>query len=397
MACRVYIIDDEAAVLAATESLLASYGYAVRGFCSATHFLAEVGTLPPGCIVADLRMPGRSGIEMHAELLGRGFDWPVIFLSGDADVRSVVRAVKQGALEFIEKPYDAMVLLSAIRAASDLVGQRQREEVNRIRAALQRDGIFPHYQPAFDLSTGALTGLEALLRWSGEAPQVDRAKAIHDAFQDPRLGRAVSNRMLDAVLADLAAWRAEGLDVGRISFNASTCDLEDEGFAPHLIDRLDQFGLPASAIQVEVTELVTLDLQGRGAIGTLEALAAAGISIALDDFGTGFASLTHLQNLPVDVVKIDRSFVGALPGGASASIVRAIIGLAHGLGKTVVAEGVETCAQAEFLRRSGCEQAQGYLFGAPVPADAVPAIASVPPASGQGWSLGWSSRARLAG
>lgn len=369
----VYIIDDDEDVRASAAFLLDSFGISCRTFDRADIFLDTLASLPPGCILSDLRMPGLSGLDLQTELLRRSFDWPLIFMTGHGDIPTVVHALKKGALEFIEKPFTDERLLAVLNDGFALVGRCRKSECERVREALQQGNILPHYQPKVDLRSGTVVGFEALLRWDTQRSATERCKAIHDAYEDPALGSALTERMLDCIMADIKGWIEAGTRFGHVSINASSCDIEDPAYADRLLARLEEAGVPASAIQVEVTETVTLDPQAHVVRETLDKLFAAGITIALDDFGTGFASLTHLQNLPVQVIKIDRAFVATLEDKSSASIVKAIVGLARGLGKEVVAEGVETRLQARFLSANGCDFAQGYLFGPGLPAAEVPA------------------------
>ena len=163
-----------------------------------------------------------------------------------------------------------------------------------------------------------------------------------------------------------------GLSCGRIAMNTSSSEYFEFDLAGHILRRLEDSGLPASCLGVEITETVIVDRSHPPIKVTLERLRQAGVQIALDDFGTGYASLTHLHGYSIDVVKIDRSFVQGLPGDAtSRAIVSAVLGLGRSLGIAVVAEGVETEEQAALLRAGGCGQGQGYLFSPSIPASRV--------------------------
>jgi diguanylate cyclase (GGDEF)-like protein/PAS domain S-box-containing protein len=239
--------------------------------------------------------------------------------------------------------------------------------LQRAREALLNDWIEPHYQPKIDLVSGRIHGFEALLRWKHpenglQAPQTSAA-----AFQDLDLAASISDRMIKLVMADIARWTAEGFDFGHVAINAAAAEFRNGNFPEILLGRLGEANLQPSKIQIEVTESVFL---GRGAECVETALAllhAAGVSIALDDFGTGYASLSHLKQFPVQAIKIDRTFIRDLHEDPDdAAIVRAVIGLGKSLGIRIIAEGVETAAQAAYLRKLGCDYGQGYLFGAAV-------------------------------
>jgi EAL domain-containing protein (putative c-di-GMP-specific phosphodiesterase class I) len=181
--------------------------------------------------------------------------------------------------------------------------------------------------------------------------------------------------VLDCVIADMCAWRDARLAFGHVAFNASAADFTGFDLAEHLLARLTAAGLPASALGIEVTETVLLGREAETVGPALRRLDSAGVLIALDDFGTGYASLTHLQQYPVDIIKIDQSFIRTLGADAgSQAITSAVLGLGRNLGLTVVAEGVETAGQAALLGAIGCDQAQGFHFARPMPAKDVPAF-----------------------
>ena len=366
----VYIIDDDGDVLASAAFLLQSLGIRNRTFSSAEIFLNSASSLEPGCILSDLNMPGMSGIALHQELLRHSIEWPFILMSGQGDIPVAIEAIKRGAVNYLQKPFSDDQLLAVLHSAFQSLKSAPARDNLAIREALESNRVLPHYQPKVDLRTGRITGFEALLRWNEDAVG-DRESAIHEAFADPSLGRKLSRRMLECVLADMSAWIERAVPFGRISFNASTRDLENPDYAREVLEGLKRSGVPASAIQVEVVETVAFDPHNH-VRETLEKLSRAKVSIALDDFGTGYASLTHLRALPVDTIKIDRSFVSTLNEKASASIIKAIIGLARGLDKEVVAEGAETQEQVAFLKEQGCDTAQGFYFGQARPTAEIP-------------------------
>ncbi|PSJ38965.1 bifunctional diguanylate cyclase/phosphodiesterase [Allosphingosinicella deserti] len=240
--------------------------------------------------------------------------------------------------------------------------------------AIDENLVVPFYQPKVDLQTGLFAGFEALLRWRDRAGRIRTPDTIAACFEDPVLAVELSERMIDQVMRDIGAWRARSIAFGHVALNASAAEFRHDDFAERLLGRLRHHGLQPGDMQVEVTESVFL---GRGAEyveRALNALASGGISIALDDFGTGYASLSHLKRFPVDVIKIDRSFVKDLQRDENdGAIVDAVIGLGRSLRKQVVAEGIETRAQHDVLAALGCHIGQGYLYGRPMPAGEVPA------------------------
>ncbi|MXQ13602.1 bifunctional diguanylate cyclase/phosphodiesterase [Microvirga makkahensis] len=251
--------------------------------------------------------------------------------------------------------------------------QQTTSALRLAQKALELDWIIPFYQPKITLGTDAIAGFEALLRWHHPRLGPQPPSALASAFDDPRLGVAIGERMLALVLRDLRSWLDAGLDVGTIAINASASEFLSGDYAERVLHQLRLAGLPASRLEIEVTETVLVGREATYVEHALQTLNAAGMKIALDDFGTGYASLTHLKKFPVDVLKLDRSFIGSLEKESSnAAIVKAVLDLGRSLDITVIAEGIETSAQAAFLREQGCDLGQGYFFGRPIAADAVP-------------------------
>lgn len=285
-----------------------------------------------------------------------------------------MQTVKRGAIEFLEKPFTEERLLEALHSAFRVLKDRPRSRLEPVRLALEEGHIVPHYQPKVHLRTGRIMGFEALLRWVKPGSCENVEETIREAFEDERLGTALSQKMLNLIVRDISNWRAAGLAFGQVSFNAAPRDLEDPSYSELLLELITRKAVSPSALQVEVLETVALNPESHHVRETLERLSCAGLSVALDDFGTGYASLTHLRSLPVDTIKIDRSFVASLHEVSSQSIVRAITGLCQGLGKEVVAEGVETNEQCQLLAGIGCDTGQGFLFGRAVGPEEVPQL-----------------------
>ena len=254
------------------------------------------------------------------------------------------------------------------RAALD----RREAICSEVRDALPENQFLPYYQPKIRLEDGRIAGFEALLRWNHPAG-LRTPGSMLPAFDDPELSRALCRAMLDRIITDVARWQAKGLSFGRIAFNASSSEFGEFDIADYLLRRLRTMGIKTSSFGLEVTETVFLNGAAESIRATLAKLRKAGIEIALDDFGTGFASLTHLQEFPVDVIKIDQSFIrGLVTDAGSRAITSAVLSLGRSLGKTVVAEGVETAEQARLLKVGGCEEVQGFYFARPMPGDDVP-------------------------
>jgi diguanylate cyclase (GGDEF)-like protein len=238
------------------------------------------------------------------------------------------------------------------------------------REGLSRDRFRLFFQPKVLLANGAHSGFEALLRLIAEDGSVITPGSFTAALEDASLSRSLGDFVVEAAVQQARAWTRAGVKFGNIAINLSASQLRSPRFAQQFLDRLAASELPSRLVSVEVTEGVFLSSQADVVTANCRALKEGNVSIAFDDFGTGYASLTHLRDFPVDTIKIDRSFVGGLErGGSSLAIVNAIVGLGNNLGLDVVAEGVETQGQQEFLSAIGCRFAQGFLFGRPVSAE----------------------------
>ncbi|ADE84868.1 putative bifunctional diguanylate cyclase/phosphodiesterase [Rhodobacter capsulatus] len=248
------------------------------------------------------------------------------------------------------------------------VGARRRA-IGCVRDAVQEDRIRVWYQPKLRLADGAPDGHEALVRIFDRAGQISGPGDWAEALDDPECAALLDAAVLRRVLADLR--RPEpgmGPGLGRVAVNVSEHSLRRGDFATHLLRALARAGVAAAQIELEIVETVLVDQRTPELVAGFERLRAAGIRITLDDFGTGFASLSHLRDLPIDGLKIEKSFVLGLQADArNAPILRAIVMLAQALGLHTVAEGVESAEVADLLRDLGCQTAQGYHFGRPQP------------------------------
>ncbi|KZE33874.1 EAL domain-containing protein [Crenobacter luteus] len=238
-----------------------------------------------------------------------------------------------------------------------------------LRRALAQDEFELWYQPKVSLATGAPVGAEALLRWRHpELGMVSPAQFIPIAEESALIG-AIGEWVLATACRDTRRWVAEGLFAGRMAVNLSGRQLKLGGLVDTVRAALADSGLESDYLELEVTESVAMDDADGGQVGMLDELRALGVQLSIDDFGTGYSSLAYLKRLPVQVLKIDRSFIADLSHDKDdAAITTAIVSIAKSLGLAVVAEGVEEVAQRDFLAALGCDAAQGYLFGKPMPA-----------------------------
>ncbi len=247
--------------------------------------------------------------------------------------------------------------------------QRRVQLEARLKQALQRGEFALHYQPKVEIATGRTVGWEALLRWqSPELGMVSPAEFIPVAEQTGLI-LPIGEWVLRESCRQLREWQEAGLAVGGVAVNLSTRQFRQQSLAEQVRGALKDSGLAPDMLELEITESAIMDNLASAA-SVLGELARLGISIAVDDFGTGYSSLSYLKTFPLHALKIDRSFIQDIPGDDNdTAIVRTIIALAESLGLTVVAEGVETEAQLDYLREAGCAQMQGYLFSRPLPPD----------------------------
>jgi diguanylate cyclase (GGDEF)-like protein len=237
-----------------------------------------------------------------------------------------------------------------------------------LRRAVGYQRIQLYYQPQFDLNTGRLVGLEALARW--EHPELGRIPPARFIPLAEEIGliTEIDVWMLGQACRQLADWDARGFHVPRVAVNFSVLDIVREGLVDKVRDALSAHALDPRRLELEVTESILVQDSAR-IRATLATLTASGCALAIDDFGTGYSNLGYLKLLPLTRLKIDRSFVCDIErDGNNEAIVRAMIALANSLGLEILAEGVETNAQADFLRHAGCQLVQGYLYVPALPA-----------------------------
>jgi diguanylate cyclase (GGDEF)-like protein/PAS domain S-box-containing protein len=249
---------------------------------------------------------------------------------------------------------------------------------SELQRAFESDGLQLHYQPKLNLATGSIVGVEALLRW----PHAERGWVAPDIFipvaEETGLIVPIGDWVIDQACRQLAAWSGAGLNQLTVAVNVSAQQFMRPGFVDTVLRTLQQHGIAPHRLELEITEsLLMKDLKSTTA--SMRRFQEAGIALSIDDFGTGYSSLGYLRQLPVDALKIDRSFVRDLPqSGDSAAICAAIIAMARELKLKVIAEGVETAEQIDFLRRHHCDLAQGYYIGRPVPVTELRGLPTAP-------------------
>jgi diguanylate cyclase (GGDEF)-like protein/PAS domain S-box-containing protein len=241
-----------------------------------------------------------------------------------------------------------------------------------LRRAVDAREFHPHYQPIVDLASGRINGVEALVRWSHPERGLLAPATFIPLAEETGLIVEIGRHVLNEACLDAASWRRHlgSMAPKTVSVNLSPRQIQDPALIDDVAAALASSGLPASCLTLEITESILVD-DGDAAARTLGGLKALGITIALDDFGTGYSSLSYLDRFPVDIVKIDKSFIDALSGAGTAGspLVTAIVNLGSLLGLSVTAEGIEDVDQVARLRQIGCARGQGFYFAHPMPAD----------------------------
>lgn len=358
--------------------------------------------------VADRVTAGMRGESIWARLGGDEFAMLLPQFNNERDARSVAQRVLQllaqpwpdadsdmpitasiGIAIFPDDGIDAGTLLrnaeTAMRSARKTIGHSaiafftpaMGEAVmaaihieQRLRGAIERNEFFLRYQPKVDAHSGNIVGMEALLRWRNPEPGFESPQDFIPILERLGVIVAISDWVLRAACTQNRAWQDQGLPKVAVAINLSALEFEDHLLADRVVRALDDSGLDPQWLEIELTEGALIE-DASCARTNLDKLTALGVGIAIDDFGTGYSSLAYLASFPIDRLKIDQSFIRALaPGNRSIEITRTIIGIGKRLNMKVIAEGVETEAQAQFLRQEQCDELQGYLFGKPVSAEA---------------------------
>ncbi|UPK35332.1 EAL domain-containing protein [Bradyrhizobium sp. 186] len=275
---------------------------------------------------------------------------------GDGDDSE--KLLKSADMALSRAKLDARGTFAFFEAALDAKAQSRRKIEVELRDAIQNDVLRPYYQPLIDLSSGRITGFEALVRWPhAERGMVSPAEFIPVA-EETGLINPLGGLMLRRACLDAATWP----DDVRVAVNLSPLQFRSGNLLSVVTDALKHSGLPPRRLELEITETLLLEKSAQ-VLATLHALRALGVRISMDDFGTGYSSLSYLRSFPFDKIKIDQAFVRDLGANREAqAIIRSIVSLGKGLGVTITAEGVETEAELSCLRAEGCDEGQGFLF-----------------------------------
>ncbi|MBR0840773.1 EAL domain-containing protein [Bradyrhizobium liaoningense] len=293
-------------------------------------------------------------LDGHSVVIGASIG--IAMAPGDGDDSE--KLLKSADMALSRAKADSRGTFAFFEAALDAKAQSRRKIEVELRDAIQNDVLRPYYQPLIDLSSGRITGFEALVRWPhAERGMVSPAEFIPVA-EDTGLINPLGGLMLRRACLDAAAWP----DDVRVAVNLSPLQFRSGNLLSIVTDALKHSGLPPRRLELEITETLLLEKSAQ-VLATLHALRALGVRISMDDFGTGYSSLSYLRSFPFDKIKIDQSFVRDLGANREAqAIIRSIVSLGKGLGVTITAEGVETEAELSCLRAEGCDEGQGFLF-----------------------------------
>lgn len=273
-------------------------------------------------------------------------------------------AKKSGCHRFIEFSSD---LRQQFQTRIDLLRDFSR--------ALEAGQIVPHYQALICPATGRVDGFEALARWQHPTKGLLTPAHFHEALEDSQIAQSLGTYMLNAIATDMHNWKSRGVEFKTVGLNVTDADLLRPGFSLDVIAVLSKHGLTGEELAIEVTENCLFGGDKAVIAAKLKELRSAGCHVALDDFGTGYSSVTHIKDMPVSAVKIDKSFIREIANDtADQAIVRALVGMGDAIGFKLVAEGVETKEQQQLVQALGCHLIQGFYHTKPVPANEVPDV-----------------------
>lgn len=257
------------------------------------------------------------------------------------------------------------------KSMSTAISQR-REKIRMVVRAIRDNRVEAWYQPIIRLATQEIVGVEALARIRTEEGSVLSASQFHEATADVQAANALTSRMISLIARDLSIWSDEGIDIAHVGINVSAVDIREGTVSRFLQSSFTAHGVPLNKVVLELTESFFIGRKDERIAEEIETLRSMGVKVALDDFGTGFASLTHLLTVPLDIIKIDKSFVEHIGLDiAGDGIIEGVLHIAKGLRIDCIAEGVETREQAVRLQEMGCKLGQGFLYSQAVPAQVI--------------------------
>lgn len=330
--------------------LLSEIGQAEEAAISATRLLAAVAA-PHSVDQTELHITTSIGISVYPE---DAQDAETLIKNADT---AMYQAKEHG-----RQTYRFFTPAMNIRAV-----ERQFIEEG-LRRAIEQEELALHYQPIIDVRTGVVIGAEGLLRWTHGVRGPIQPSDFIAVAEDSGIIIPIGRWVMREACSEAQRWSEAGLEPITVAVNVSAVEFQDEGFLTGVMDILSETGLDPSRLEIELTESVLMKRVDATA-EILQSLREGGVRVAVDDFGTGYSSLSYLRKFPVDALKIDQSFIRQITGDESdATLVTAVINMARSLKLRVIAEGVETGEELDFIRAHECDEAQGYLFSHPVPA-----------------------------
>jgi EAL domain-containing protein (putative c-di-GMP-specific phosphodiesterase class I)/DNA-binding NarL/FixJ family response regulator len=393
---RVLLLDDDPFMIKLLGRMLQNLGCEQVIACdSGQAALRRIDTHAPDMILCDLNMPEMDGLEFVRHLVDRHYGGSLVLVSGEDErmlqtAEGLVRAHQLNLLGRLQKP----VSLEALGALLDRWTPAQQARVRpdrkiygpqELQRAIANDELVNHYQPVVDVGTGKVLGAETLVRWKHPSAGTVFPEQFIGVAEEHDLIDDLTAAVMRAALRQSSHWRSAGLPL-RVSINVSMDNLGSLAFPDFVSGLAREMEVRPEDVVLEVTESrLAKDL--RVPLEVLTRLRLKRFGLSIDDFGTGHSSLTSLHDFPFGELKVDRSFVNGAAGDATLrAIYEGSLGMARRLNMEVVAEGVEERSDWDFLRRTGCDLAQGYFIARPMPAEQLP-----------GWIARWEARVRAEG
>ncbi|HEY9302574.1 MAG TPA: EAL domain-containing response regulator [Phormidium sp.] len=387
---KILVIEDEPLIRENILKLLKAEGFDVTGAENGAQGLYAAVSNVPDVIICDVMMPELDGYGVLVALRSNPVTAtvPFVFLTGKADRSEMRQGMELGADDYLTKPFSKAELVGAIssrlkkqeavaeqyntlRAQGSEFIQNTADKLEQIKTslcnALEREEFQVYYQPQVNVQTGKIMSAEALVRWVHPEKGLISPAEFIPAAEATGFIVQLGEWVLQTACRQMQVWQNAGFPL-RIAVNLSARQFHQPDLSSRVAQILAETGLEANTLELELTESLMVE-DAESAIATLQHLKNLGVCISLDDFGTGYSSLSYLTQYPFDTLKIDRCFISKITDGCTnAAIVKAIIEMAHSLCLEVIAEGVETEAEKDFLWRYKCDMMQGYLFSPPLTA-----------------------------
>ncbi|MBD1815200.1 EAL domain-containing response regulator [Microcoleus vaginatus] len=387
---KILVIEDEQLIRENILKLLKAEGFDVTGAENGAQGLYAAVSNVPDVIICDVMMPELDGYGVLVALRSNPVTAtvPFVFLTGKADRSEMRQGMELGADDYLTKPFSKAELVGAIssrlkkqeavaeqyntlRAQGSEFIQNTADKLEQIKTslcnALEREEFQVYYQPQVNVQTGKIMSAEALVRWLHPEKGLISPAEFIPAAEATGFIVQLGEWVLQTACRQMQVWQNAGFPL-RIAVNLSARQFRQPDLSSRVAQILAETGLEANTLELELTESLMVE-DAESAIATLQHLKNLGVCISLDDFGTGYSSLSYLTQYPFDTLKIDRCFISKITDGCTnAAIVKAIIEMAHSLCLEVIAEGVETEAEKDFLWRYKCDMMQGYLFSPPLTA-----------------------------